>query len=188
MQKALWIQNIWKGVNEAGKKCPNGKWNWVKNVPASCCRMREIKLDTIIENPTFSQRFPPWHNSLLPLSKSSLLPLVTPLTAFRELTGHCPSYFWALGISSFSLKYCLILTSPMAHRLHYSYCYLLLHIYLTLVMHSNGFLLFVLFHILAIISHWIEFTHWSGDVSSNISTVFVHLATSLLPDDYCGAS
>lgn len=112
-----------KVVNEAGKKkCPNGKWNWVKNVPASSCRMREIKLDTILENPTFSHWFPSWRNCLLSLSKCSLLPPVTPLTAFRELTGHCLPTSGPWTCLFFSQI--LINTHfPMPHRIHYSYCY-----------------------------------------------------------------
>lgn len=129
--------------------------------------MRELILDTVIENPTFS------HYILLPLSTSSWLPLLHLLTAFMELTRQCPSYFWALGTFSFfsNTVFSQILTSPMALWLHSSYCCFLLHIYLTPVMHSRGFLLFVLFHVLTILSHWIEFTHWSNGVSSNTSTI-----------------
>lgn len=82
----------------------------------------------------------------------------------------------------FFLKYCLILTSPMALWLHSSYCCFLLYIYLTPVMHSRGFLLFVLFHVLTILSHWIEFIHWSNGVSFNTSTV---CGSGHIPASWC---
>lgn len=89
MQKALWSQNIWKGVNEAekmSKKKMELKHCELSYVPASCYRMREIKLDTIIENPTFSQLFSCCHKTLLLLKKSTCFLLLHLLTAFKELT------------------------------------------------------------------------------------------------------
>lgn len=61
MQKALWSQNIWKGVNEAvkmSKRKTELKHCELSYVLASCCRMREIKLDTIIENLHSASCFP----------------------------------------------------------------------------------------------------------------------------------
>lgn len=132
MQKALWIQNIWKGANEAGKKGPNGKWNRVTNVPASCCGMREIKLDSIIEKPTFRCGFPldivaccPWANShcffLLHHSQHSGNSLGTALSTSGPWA--CPLFLSNTHFPHGSLTSLFSLLFTSAHILDSSYAF-----------------------------------------------------------------